>query len=67
MKPRPKPGCIVASHPPRDPTIARSRRPDQSDARIVCCQSWTRVSERRLGVCVGNGGPEATEAGGWSG
>ena len=35
MEPRPKPGWIVASHPPRDPTIARSRWLAQSDARIV--------------------------------
>ena len=35
MKPRPKSGWIVASNPPRDPTVARSRWRAQSDARVV--------------------------------
>ena len=62
MKPRPKPGCIVTSHPPRDPTIARSRWPAQSDARIVlrcpCSRppqsGFARSWESMIQVAVGD-------------
>jgi hypothetical protein len=51
MKPRRKPGWIVGSHPPRGLTIARSRWPAQSDARMVVpVPQRDRLSALRCGT-----------------